>query len=75
LGKPAQLWIAAAEPPLMSCSITSAPTMEHLQQEGPAASIQAVALACGYRQTSQFSTDFKRRFGLSPSQVKRASLG
>jgi len=49
--------------------------MEHLQQEGPAASIQAVALACGYRQTSQFSTDFKRRFGLSPSQVKRASLG
>ena len=48
--------------------------MEHLQQEGPAASIQAVALACGYRQTSQFSTDFKRRFGLSPSQVKRASL-
>jgi AraC-like DNA-binding protein len=49
--------------------------MEHLQQEGPAASIQAVALACGYRQTSQFSTDFKRRFGLSPSQVKRATLG
>lgn len=25
--------------------------------EGPAASIRAVALACGYRQTSQFSTE------------------
>jgi AraC-like DNA-binding protein len=48
--------------------------MEQLQEEGPAASIQAVALACGYRESSRFSFDFKRRFGLPPSQVKRASL-
>lgn len=48
--------------------------MEQLQQEGPAASIRAVALACGYRENSRFSTDFKQRFGLTPSQVKRASL-
>jgi transcriptional regulator GlxA family with amidase domain len=44
--------------------------MDQLQREGPAASIRAVALACGYRQTSQFSADFKRRFGLPPPQVK-----
>ncbi|MFM9089939.1 MAG: hypothetical protein ACKOPT_17785, partial [Cyanobium sp.] len=35
---------------------------------------RAVAQACGYRQTSRFSTDFKRCFGLTPSQAKRPSL-
>ncbi|MEB3272018.1 MAG: AraC family transcriptional regulator [Synechococcus sp.] len=36
--------------------------------------VRAVALACGYRHMSQFSADFRRRFGLSPSQVRRPSL-
>lgn len=48
--------------------------MEQLQNQSVRTSIRAVALACGYRQTSQFSADFKRRFGLSPSQVRRPSL-
>ncbi|MFM7237192.1 MAG: helix-turn-helix domain-containing protein [Cyanobium sp.] len=48
--------------------------MERLESEGPALSIEALALSCGYRQLSRFSADFKRRFGLTPSQAKRASL-
>lgn len=47
---------------------------KELEREGTALSIQAVALSCGYRKVSQFSADFKRRFGLTPSQVKRPSL-
>lgn len=37
-------------------------------------SVRAVALACGYRNPSQFSSDFRRRFGRSPSQVWRKTL-
>lgn len=39
-----------------------------------ALSIRAVALACGYRTVGQFSTDFKRRFAITPSQVQRLPL-
>lgn len=37
-------------------------------------SVRAVALACGYRHRSLFNADFKRRFGLSPSEVRRPRL-
>lgn len=36
--------------------------------------VKAVALACGYRHMSQFSADFRRCFGLSPSHVRRPTL-
>jgi transcriptional regulator GlxA family with amidase domain len=42
-----------------------------LQAHGSEISIQAVALACGYRHTGQLSVLFKRRYGVSPSQVQR----
>jgi len=45
--------------------------MEQLQQGGFAVSVKAIALACGYRHMSQFSADFKQRFGLSPSAARR----
>ena len=48
--------------------------MERLQSPGPHKSIHATALACGYRSMSQFSADFKRRYGLSPSEVRRPRL-
>ncbi|MEB3200551.1 MAG: AraC family transcriptional regulator [Synechococcaceae cyanobacterium] len=48
--------------------------MQRLQSSPAPVSIQEVALGCGYRHTSQFSADFKRRFGLTPSQVRRPGL-
>lgn len=48
-----------------------AQAMEQLRNPAALTSIPAVALTCGYRHPSQFSSDFKRRFGLSPSQVQR----
>lgn len=48
--------------------------METLQSQPPGVPLRAIALACGYRHFSQFSTDFKRRFGLTPSQVRRPEL-
>ena len=48
--------------------------MEQLQAADRPASIQAVALACGYRNSGLFSQDFKRKFGLSPSEVYRRPL-
>lgn len=50
-----------------------AQALERLEADG-AQSIQAVALACGYRHMGLFSADFKRRFGVSPSQVRRGRL-
>lgn len=48
--------------------------MEKLQAaEGPG-EVRAVALPCGYRSLSLFSSDFKRQFGLSPSAVRRHPL-
>jgi AraC-like DNA-binding protein len=43
--------------------------MDQLISQGQHCSIKAIALACGYRHMSQFSSDFKTRFGLSPSAV------
>lgn len=49
--------------------------MEKLQEgNGTLPSVQAVALGCGYRSLSHFSADFKRKFGLLPSEVRRRSL-
>lgn len=45
-----------------------------LENPASALPVRAVALACGYRHMSQFSADFRRCFGLSPSQVRRPSL-
>ncbi|MFM7466124.1 MAG: helix-turn-helix transcriptional regulator [Cyanobium sp.] len=42
-----------------------------LQREGQRPSIRAVALRCGYLSVSQFSHEFKVRFGVPPSQVRR----
>jgi len=36
--------------------------------------VRTVALSCGYRHMGQFSTDFKRRFGVMPSEVRRPPL-
>jgi AraC-like DNA-binding protein len=44
--------------------------MGQLQQGGQGCSIRAIALACGYRHMSHFSSDFKQRFGLSPSAAR-----
>lgn len=48
--------------------------MQRLKTCQGQASIRAIALACGYTTMGQFSTDFKRRFGLSPSAVRRQRL-
>lgn len=49
--------------------------MEQLQQAAPGVAVKTVALACGYRHLSQFSGDFKRRFGMAPSAVLRTARG
>jgi AraC-like DNA-binding protein len=41
--------------------------MAQLEQGGRGCSIRAIALACGYRHMGLFSSDFKKRFGLTPS--------
>ncbi|MEB3361681.1 MAG: helix-turn-helix transcriptional regulator [Synechococcaceae cyanobacterium] len=48
--------------------------MERLREGGPEVTVKAVALSCGYRCASQFSADFQRRFGMSPSAVLRQPL-
>lgn len=45
-----------------------------LQADGPRPTVLAVALTCGYVHASQFAKDFKRRFGVSPSEVRRPGL-
>ncbi|MEB3193999.1 MAG: AraC family transcriptional regulator [Cyanobacteriota bacterium] len=45
--------------------------LDILQRQGPQLSVKVVALRCGYLHVSQFSRDFKLRFGISPSQVRR----
>jgi AraC-like DNA-binding protein len=45
--------------------------MEHLQQAGERLPLKELALRCGYLRLSHFSRDFKKRFGLPPSQVRR----
>ena len=49
--------------------------MAQLEQGGRGCSIRAVALACGYRHMGLFSSDFKKRFGLTPSAVHFAGGG
>jgi AraC-like DNA-binding protein len=48
--------------------------MERLRDGGPEVTVKEVALACGYRYAGHFSTDFQRRFGIPPSQVRRTPL-
>ena len=45
--------------------------LDILQRQGHQLSVKVVALRCGYLHVSQFSRDFKLRFGISPSQVRR----
>ena len=49
--------------------------LEQLQQNGGSSSIRQVAWACGYRHMGLFATDFKRRFGCTPSQARRDCMG
>jgi len=48
--------------------------MDRLDSAGPGESVTTIARACGYRHLSNFSSDFRRQFGYSPSQVLRASM-
>ena len=47
---------------------------ERLQTSGPEITVRSVALACGYRNPGHFSSDFLRRFGISPSGARRGAL-
>lgn len=44
--------------------------MEHLQQASERLPLKELALRCGYLRLSHFSRDFKKRFGVPPSQVR-----
>ena len=46
--------------------------LAQFQVDGKRPSVQKVALACGYLNTSHFSRDFKTRFGLCPSEARRS---
>jgi AraC-like DNA-binding protein len=48
--------------------------MAQLEQGGRSCSIRAIALACGYRHMGLFSSDFKKRFGLSPSAARGGGI-
>ena len=51
--------------------LTSA--MEKLQAPDEEATVTSIGRACGYRLISNFTTDFQRQFGVTPSTVLRAS--
>ena len=53
--------------------LTSA--MEKLQTADDDATVTSIGRDCGYRFTSNFTTDFHRQFGVTPSTVLRASRG
>jgi transcriptional regulator GlxA family with amidase domain len=44
--------------------------MAQLELGGRGCSIRMIALACGYRHMGLFSSDFKKRFGLTPSAAR-----
>jgi AraC-like DNA-binding protein len=44
--------------------------MEHLQQAEERVPLKELALRCSYLRLSHFSRDFKKRFGVPPSQVR-----
>ncbi|MEB3317608.1 MAG: AraC family transcriptional regulator [Cyanobacteriota bacterium] len=48
--------------------------MDQLRAGEGRTTVQALALRLGYGSLSHFSTDFKREFGLSPSEVRRRPL-
>jgi len=47
--------------------------LERLEDAGAGDTVTRIARDCGYRFTSNFSTDFHREFGVSPSKVLRGS--
>ncbi len=47
--------------------------MERLQTASPHTTVTQIARECGYRFTSNFTTDFQREFGITPSVVLRTS--
>lgn len=44
-----------------------------LREQGPKRSVREVALDCGYRHLGHFSSDFRRLFGCSPSEMRGTS--
>jgi AraC-like DNA-binding protein len=49
--------------------------MERLETAGVNETVTNIARDCGYRYTSNFSTDFQREYGVAPSAVMRAARG
>jgi AraC-like DNA-binding protein len=49
--------------------------MEKLQTAEDGENVTSIARDCGYRFTSNFTTDFQREFGVNPSVVLRSSRG
>lgn len=49
--------------------------MQRLQSADRQLTVTRVARDCGYRSVANFSTDFRRQFGVSPSVLLRASRG
>jgi AraC-like DNA-binding protein len=49
--------------------------MERLQTATWDESVTSIARDCGYRHTSNFTSDFQKEFGVAPSVVLRASRG
>lgn len=56
--------------PLLTLQPDSARAIHRLLHSG-LPSVEEVALRCGYLRVSHFSRDFKARYGISPSQVRR----
>ncbi len=46
----------------------------HLMSDHPEMPITEVAFSCGFNYTSTFNADFKKQFGLSPSQYRMENL-
>lgn len=44
-----------------------------LEEQDHEVSIKAIALACGYSHLGLFSSDFKKRFGMTPSAARRSA--
>ena len=49
--------------------------MQRLQEASYDETVTSISRACGYRFISNFTNDFQRQFGISPSTVLRASRG
>lgn len=48
--------------------------MAQLETAGPGDSVTRIARSCGYGHLSNFTSDFRREFGVTPSQVLRGAV-